>query len=123
MVRAQGRLDDERLKGCITGNGFTCPTASRVEGLVAALDYLPADQAVFRARVRRVAEDALVFLMKSQVSEGKYRGGMPYAMFRLPDDHPWQRRDYNKMQGEIRIDYVHHAISGMMLYDDVVLRK
>ena len=122
MVPSSRRLDDERLKGCITGNGLTCPTASRVEGLVAALDYLPEDRVAFRARVRRVAEDALVFLMNSQVAEGKYRGGIPYAMFRLPDDHPWQRRDYNKMQGEIRIDYVHHAISGMMLYDDVVLR-
>lgn len=123
MVRSIRRLDDERLKGCITGNGFTCPTATRVEGLVAALNYLPQDQLVFRTRVQRVAEDALVFLVNSQVSQGKYRGGIPYAMFRLPDDHPWQQNDYNKMQGEIRIDYVHHAISGMMLYDDVVLRK
>ena len=123
MVGANRKQDDPRLKGCLTSFGLTCPTACRVEGLVAALDYLPADDAAFRTRVTRVAEDAIVFLAKSQVTEGKYRGGIPYAMFRVPEDHKWQKYDHNKMAGEIRIAYVHHAISGMMLYDDVVLRK
>ena len=123
MEKSQHSPDDPRLEGCLTGSGLTCPTATRVEGLVAALDYLPPDHAAFRTRVQRVCEDAIVFLMRSQVAEGKYRGGIPYACFRVPDDHPWQRRNYNEMAGEIRIDYVHHAISGMMLYDDVVLRQ
>ena len=122
MEQRPVRIDDPRIKGCITGNGMTCPTATRVEGLVAALSYLPDEYATMRAKVRRVSEDAIVFLMNSQVTEGKYRGGVPYAMFRLPEDHPYYRRQYNLLAGEIRIDYVHHAISGMMLYDDVVLR-
>ena len=122
MVKSK-QSDDPRLEGCITRFGLTCPTATRVEGLVAGLDYIPREHAVERARIERAAEDALLFLMNCQVAEGKYRGGIPYAMFRVPDDHPWQRYDHNKMSGEIRIDYVHHAISGMMLYDDVVLRK
>lgn len=123
METSPPQVDDRRLKGCITGTGLTCPTATRAEGLVAALDYLPRRRAAFRAKVRRVAEDALLFLMNSQVAQGKYRGGIPFAMFRFPEDHPLQARwNYNRMAGEIRIDYVHHAISGMMLYDDVVLR-
>ena len=53
--------------------------------------------------------------------DGKYRGGIPYAIAKVPDDHPCATT-FNPMSGEIRIDYVFHAISGMMLYDDVKLR-
>lgn len=123
MEPSLSSLDDPRIKGCITGSGMTCPTATRVEGLMSALAYLPDEHGHLRAKIQRVSEDAIEFLLACQVAEGKYRGGIPYAMFRLPEDHPLQRYDYNRLSGEIRIDYVHHAISGMMLYDDVCLRK
>ncbi len=123
MKPSLSSVDDPRIRGCITGNGMTCPTAARVEGLMAALSYLPEEHGRLRARIQRVSEDAIEFLLACQVADGPYRGGIPYAMFRLPDDHPLQRYDYNRLSGEIRIDYVHHAISGMMLYDDVCLRK
>ena len=63
------RLDDPRLKGCITGNGLTCPTATRVEGLVAALHYLPQREETFRAKVQRVAQDAIVFLVRQSFAQ------------------------------------------------------
>jgi hypothetical protein len=116
------RLDDPRIAGCLTRDGLTCNTATRVEGLMAGAVLLPPDQPVLRAKVQRVCEDAIVFLLRSQVAEGEYRGGIPYAMFRVSDDHPLAKRGYNRLAGEVRIDYVHHAISGMMLYDDVFLR-
>lgn len=114
-------LDDPRVEGCIGRDGRTCPTATRVEGLMAALSYIPAEHVAFRARVRHTVEDALAFLLKCQVSEGDHRGGIPYAMFRLPEDHPNTRRGFNERATEIRIDYVHHALSGMIQYDDEFL--
>jgi hypothetical protein len=112
---------DAQLAGCLTRDGTTCPTATRTEGLASALVVIPQKEVGLRSRIESATEDALLFLLRSQVAEGKYRGGIPYAIARLPDDNP-RAATFNPMSGEIRIDYVFHAISGMMLYDDVKLR-
>jgi hypothetical protein len=109
------------FEGCLTRDGTTCPTATRTEGLASALVVIPADEVALRTRIESATEDALVFLLRAQVADGKYRGGIPYAIAKVRDDHP-RAATFNPMSGEIRIDYVFHAISGMMLYDDVKLR-
>jgi hypothetical protein len=113
--------EDPDLAGCLTRDGTTCPTATRSEGLASALVVIPASDVALRARIERATEDALVFLLRAQVADGKYRGGIPYAIKKFPSDHP-RAATFNPLSGEIRIDYVFHAISGMMLYDDVKLR-
>lgn len=123
LMEPHGQLDEPLFHGCITGDGRTTPTATRVEGLMAGMTYLPDDEVELRATIRRAVEDSLLFLMRSQVSAGPYRGGIPYAVSTLPDDHPQNIRNYNLRATEIRIDYVHHAMSAMIQYDEMFLRQ
>lgn len=113
--------DNAEIAGCMTRDGMTCPTATRTEGLASALAVIPREEVALRSRIERATEDALLFLLRSQVAEGQYRGGIPYAIARLPDDDR-RAATFNPLSGEIRIDYVFHAISAMMLYDDVKLK-
>ena len=41
IAEQQGQLGMPLLDGCFTPEGRTCPSATRLEGLLAALDYLP----------------------------------------------------------------------------------
>jgi hypothetical protein len=103
------------LYGCLRRDGSTCPTATRLEGMLAALTVLPEEEyADLRGRVRRASEQGIVFLMRSQIRSGEYRGGVPVQIFRGSISDPEEAAAL-----EVRIDYVQHALSAMIQYDEM----
>lgn len=102
--------------GCLTDDGRTTPTAIRLEGLLAAHRFLPAEHRVLRERIRVTAQEGIAFLIRSQIPSGKYAGGIPRAIHPLPENHPRFDRSFNERATEVRIDYVQHALSAMLDY-------
>jgi hypothetical protein len=94
------------LRGCFGDDGRTTPTATRLEGLLALESALSKSRArsaqedALRARIRRVADEGVAFLLRAQVRSGRYRGALPRAFGRH----------------EARIDYTQHALSAFMQY-------
>jgi hypothetical protein len=105
--------------GCFTNDGRTTPTAIRLEGLLAAIRYLPKEYANLRKRMISVANDGLLFLLRAQFRSGPYTGGIPRAIKKLSENHPQFSRSFNRRATEIRIDYVQHALSAMILYTQI----
>jgi hypothetical protein len=108
---------DPHLAGCFTEDGRTTPTATRLEGLLAALTFLPPEQFVLREEIRAAVDAGVDFLMRAQVVEGPYAGGMPAAFARLAKRHPRYSAAFNRTATEVRIDYVQHALSALVQYD------
>jgi len=98
-----------RTAGCLTADGRTCPTATRLEGLLAALEFLPPEQAALRARMEGAVHAGIAFLVRAQVRDGPRAGAVPRAAEPSgPDD---------RRATEVRIDYVQHALSAMIQYE------
>jgi hypothetical protein len=102
--------------GCLTNDGRTTPTAIRLEGLLAAISYLPEEYANLRRRMISVTDDGLLFLLRAQLRSGQYTGGIPRAIKELSENHPKFSNSFNRRVTEIRIDYVQHALSAMILH-------
>jgi len=110
ILEARPRYSASRgLEGCLTADGRTCPTATRLEGLLAALEFLPPEQAALRARIERAAQEGIAFLVRAQVRDGPHSGAVPRAAER--------RGPGDGRAGEVRIDYVQHALSAMIEYE------
>jgi hypothetical protein len=102
--------------GCFTDDGRTTPTAIRLEGLLAAHRFLPVEHKALREGIRVTATQGIAFLIRSQVSSGKYAGGIPRTIHPLPENHPRFDKSFNERATEVRIDYVQHALSAMLDY-------
>ena len=103
------------MEGSLAPMGAVTPTATRLEGLQAALTFLPAEHPIV-PHIRAAVDRGLDFLVRAQVKEGPYEGGLPQAIARLPDDGTVATRRFNAQATEIRIDYVQHALSAMVQY-------
>jgi hypothetical protein len=90
-----------------------------LEGLLAAMGYLPKDSANLRRRMISVTNDGLLFLLRAQFRTGPYTGGIPRAIKALSENHPQFSKSFNRRVTEIRIDYVQHALSAMILYTQI----
>lgn len=100
--------------GCFRPGGLTCPTATRVEGMVSAYMFLPQPgYGDLRHRLRRACARAVNFLLKAQVKDGALAGGVPRSS---TDDIIRNALGERARADEIRIDYVQHALSALMLY-------
>ena len=102
--------------GGFAEDGRVTPTATRLEGLLAALEFVPDEQQELRARITSSVHRGMGFLVKSQVREGEFAGGFPRAMARLPVGDPRHTRSFNRRATEVRIDYVQHALCAMIQY-------
>jgi hypothetical protein len=104
---------DKVLRGCFVGDGRTCPTATRLEGLQAFLPLIEnIDPQLYQAG-REAIDEGIAFLLRSQVKSGPHAGAIPRAVTSgQPDGKRAAPRD-----GEVRIDYVQHALSAMMQYE------
>lgn len=102
--------------GCLTNDGRTTPTATRLEGLLAALTFLPEEESLLRQRINVVVEAGVGFLLRSQLHYGKYAGGFPRSVYLLKPGHPQYSEAFNQRSSEIRIDYVQHALCAMLQY-------
>ena len=106
------------LDGCFSNDGRTTPTAARLEGLLAALDFLPPKSEQLRGNVEAACHRGIQFLIDNQISQGIEKGGIPRAVALLTEDqdHPGWDPNFNDRATEIRIDYVQHALSAMIAY-------
>jgi hypothetical protein len=109
--------DDEAEHGCFTHDGRTCPTATRVEGLLAALTFLPEDEhRELREQITVAVTDAVAFLLRTQLQEGPYAGAIPRRLPPSPAILAELSPSERERVGEVRIDYVQHVLSGLIQY-------
>jgi hypothetical protein len=103
------------LAGCFVPDGRTTPTATRLEGLLAVLAFLPTDSPL-RGEVVRACQLGIQFLLAAQIKEGTSIGGVPRAVSALPENDPSWTEGFHARATEIRIDYVQHALSAFLQY-------
>ncbi len=100
----------ECLNGGFNQDGRIAPTATRLEGLLAALSFLPSGR--LYDRVLESVKPAMQFLAAGQVTAGPYKGA--FTRYNL------QCSPVNERGGEIRIDYVQHALLALIGYRDLL---
>jgi hypothetical protein len=98
-----------------SGRGNVTPTSTRLEALLAALSFLPADHPL-TPHVASAVHRGMGFVLRSQVKDGAHEGGIPQAIETLPPDGTDETDKFNRQATEIRIDYVQHALSAMVQY-------
>jgi hypothetical protein len=98
--------DEPMLIGGFTLDGRTTPTATRLEGLMAAWEFLPRGEAALRARIESSAKLGVAFLLRAEIVSGPFAGGMPAV---IPRGTSVVMRDVER-ESEVRIDYVQHAL-------------
>ena len=92
------------LDGGFNAEGRIAPSATRLEGLLAALDFLA--QGPRRAAAEQAVSRGLAFLAAGQIEQGAWRGGFPRVSPAC--------RSLSPRANEIRIDYVQHALSALL---------
>lgn len=103
ILRAQ--LSGTDLDGSFDPNGRTTPAATKLEGLLSALKFLPNGQ--LRDRTTAATKRGIAFLLRSQIKFGPFEGGIPGALMHAA-----------KGANEIRIDYLQHALGAWVRYRD-----
>jgi len=109
---------DELLEtgGCLVDDHRTCPTSTRIEGFSAALAFLP-NATLPEQALRRLVEynmDAGVrYLLRSQRVAGDVLENM---LGSFPGVYP-PEESRRASSTEVRIDYVQHALSGLIGYE------
>ncbi len=117
VAEQQPQNKDLHLRGSFVPDGRTTPTATRLEGLQAALSFLPAVAfAKLRSDIEVACRHGIQFLLNAQIQEGRAAGGIPRAVARLPMDDPLWSTSFNQRATEVRIDYVQHGLSAWMQY-------
>lgn len=91
------------LDGAFDNTGRTAPTATRMEGLLAGLEFLP--EGHLRTEIEETVVHGITFLLHAQIRDGPYAGGMPGA------DIPT-----SPGTSDIRIDFVQHALCAWLRY-------
>mmetsp|Transcript_6662 Transcript_6662/g.10994 ORF Transcript_6662/g.10994 Transcript_6662/m.10994 type:complete len:520 (-) Transcript_6662:241-1800(-) len=114
----------EESKGCFTFDGRTCPTATRMEGLIAALSFVRPSEMFASDRedhaetlLDRMHHDiklGISFLIESQDTSTMHNmhGGVPV---RYPSA--------NSKAMEVRVDYVQHSMSAMIAYENLLKKS
>lgn len=100
--------------GCLTRNGRTTPTATRLEGIIAFYKVLGEKDMILNATIARVSANGINFLMRSQIKDGLYKGAIPP---RYVENFEVIKPSRNNTI--IRIDYVQHALSAFLDYQKV----
>jgi len=118
MIREQ--INDPGRPGYDGGfaeDGRITPTATRLEGLLATLSFLPGDHEL-RADVHSSVTRGMSFLLQAQIREGAFAGATPRAVGPIPGDSR-EVEKFNRRATEVRIDYVQHAMSAMIQYSEL----
>ena len=100
--------------GGFSEDGTTTPTATHLEGLQAALTFLPADHEI-RKRIDYAVPRGIDFLLRAHVSDGEFIGAIPMAVGKI-DQINQKAEVFNRRATEVRIDYIQHALSAMIQY-------
>ncbi len=104
LAEQRPQLGNPQIDGSFDPRGRTASTATSVEGLLAALTFLPPSEASLRTRVASAAAHGIAFLLRSQVSSGTYAGAVPEAWGNSPTER------------SLRIDFVQHTLSAYLRY-------
>ena len=124
ILSGAGRYPSYAIEyGCLTLNGTTCGTAARLEGLLDALTYLPPERKVLRERVAAACTHGIMFLLRCQRTEGKYAGAIPHAARPVAEGAPRWQKVLGFKATEVRIDYVQHALSAMLRYEQMFFAR
>jgi hypothetical protein len=108
--------DDPRIAGAFDLRGQTTPCATRLEGLIAIRPWL---EQPLRGEVEASIRLGIDFLLRAQKNGERYvPGAVPYALERLPQDHPRYSPAFNQRATEVRMDYQQHFISALLGYLD-----
>lgn len=113
MLSEQVVSDDPSLDGGFTPEGRTTPTATRLEGLLAAYTILPKDDPL-RGDIENAAMIGIDFLISAQIQNGSLAGGMPRGTREIERPQNQPEEAFNRRLGEVRIDYVQHALSALL---------
>ena len=106
--------------GGFNKNGTTCATATRLEGLLATLSFLPNSHPQYQ-EIRNSIDRGMSFLLNSQISEGQFIGAFPRAIGPLDGNRRMiVEFNFNQRATEVRIDYVQHAMSAMVNYNYIL---
>lgn len=100
--------------GGFTPDGRTTPTATRLEGLLAA-EFLFRDEPAFHRSIHVAITWGMRFMLRAQIQQGRYKGGVRRAIARIRSSHP-DATKFNRRATEIRIDYVQHALSAFIQF-------
>jgi hypothetical protein len=92
------------LAGGFDRSGRTTPTAIRIEGLCAALEFLPEND--LTRQIRIALPSAVSFLLRAELTSGWYPGAMPGSAIPM-----------SPATSFVRIDYVQHALSGWLSFE------
>jgi hypothetical protein len=116
-ILEEGRIPPAlpEMEGSLVANGIVTPTATRLEGLLAARTFLPTEHPI-TPHVDSAIRRGINFLVRAQVKEGQFDGGMPYAIAKLPGSSHQFMSSFNEQASEIRVDYVQHAMSALVQY-------
>ncbi len=94
----------------------TTPTATRLEGLLAAYDIL--DDSDIRKRIIEASDLGVAFLLDSQIKKGEFSGMIPRAKVNKPETSKGTK-SFNKRVTEVRIDYIQHTLSAFIQYKNI----
>ena len=83
-----------------------------------AYTYIPEDYVELRKRMEVAIHEGVAFLVRSQIKEGDFIGGIPRTYI-ADSNIPRNINTKHKRNTEIRIDYPQHALSAMILYHEI----
>lgn len=114
------RLDDssDAEYGGLTTSLSTTATSCRLEGILAAMTYLPENDPL-RSKIMIAADLAITQLLNAQIKDGENRGAMPRSV-RKKEGASLSVKSFNKRAAEVRIDYVQHAMSAVQQYKRLI---
>lgn len=119
LMQNQQPASSGEVAGSFSPQGFTTPAATRMEGLLAALQFLPAADPL-RQQIHPCVDAGIAFLVRAQIKDGTYIGAIPNCITRKPEDGSAENLTFNVYAGQVRIDYVQHALDAFLQYQKVV---
>ena len=121
LLRKQIIAPGKTYDGAFSNKGHTTPTATRLEGLLAALYFLPEDHEILKP-IHSAVHRGTSFLVRSQVTEGNFTGAFPRSVGKKNRFLPGSG-EFNRRATEVRIDFVQHALSAMIQYQYLMSNK
>jgi len=116
MLLTRAKFPKNSMKhGGFIRDGRTTPTATRLEGLLAAMTILAPEEPLLQRCITYAVTHGLSFLLRAQVHSGEHKGAMPQA---IPANSSRNNLS-NKKATEVRIDYVQHALSAMLQFEQI----
>lgn len=97
---------DTALDGAFDPSGRTTPAATRLEGLLASLEFLPTGE--LSGKIEAATARGVTFLLRTQIGSGLYAGGIPAAA--VPGA---------LHSSDVRIDYVQHVLCAWLRYQKI----